>query len=49
MTGLAEYHRPREQMLFIVEGAGGLRVGEGLGIKIDKHMSSDCSTITIVH
>jgi integrase len=47
MTGLAKYHRPREQMLFIVEGAGGLRVGEGLGIEIDKHMSADCLTITI--
>lgn len=47
MTGLAKYHRRREQMLFILGGAGGFRVGEELGIEIDKHMSSDCSTIII--
>ena len=47
MAGLAKYHRPREQMLFILGGAGGFRVGEELGIEIDKHLSADCSTITI--
>ncbi len=47
MTGLAKYRRQREQMLFIAAGAGGLRVGEALGIEIDKHLSADCSTITI--
>jgi integrase len=47
MAGLAKYHRPREQMLFILGGAGGFRVGEELGIEIDKHLSTDCSTITI--
>lgn len=47
MTGLAKYRRPREQMLFIVAGAGGLRVGEALGIEIDKHLSADCSIINV--
>lgn len=47
MTRLAQYHRPREQMLFITAAAGGLRVGEVLGIEIDKHLSADCSTITV--
>src|SRR5579875_296561 len=47
MTGLANYRRPREQMLFIIAGAGGLRVGEALGIEIDKHISPDCSTLSI--
>jgi hypothetical protein len=47
MFGLAKYHRPREQMLFILGGAGGFRVGEELGIEIDKHISADCLTITI--
>lgn len=47
MTGLAKYHRPREQMVFIVSAAGGLRIGETLGIEIDKHLSADCSTISI--
>ena len=47
MTGLAKHRYPREQMLFVVAGAAGLRVGEALGIEIDKHLSSDCSVITV--
>lgn len=47
MTGLAKYRRPREQMIFIVSAAGGLRIGETLGIEIDKHLSGDSSTISI--
>jgi len=47
MTGLAKYRRPREQMAFIIAGAGGLRIGEALGIEIDKHLSPDASTIYI--
>jgi hypothetical protein len=34
-------------MVFIVSAAGGLRIGETLGIEIDKHLSADCSTISI--
>jgi integrase len=47
MTGLAKYRRPREQMVFIIAAAGGLRIGEALGIEIDKHLSTDCSVISI--
>jgi integrase len=47
MTGLATYRHPREQMLFVLAGAAGLRIGEALGIEIDKHLSDDCSTITV--
>ncbi len=47
MTGLAKHRYPREQMLFVVAGAAGLRVGEALGIEIDKHLSSDCSVVTV--
>ncbi|MGA9508697.1 MAG: tyrosine-type recombinase/integrase [Candidatus Sulfotelmatobacter sp.] len=47
MTALAKYHRPREQMVFIISAAGGLRIGETLGIEIDKHLSADYSTISI--
>jgi integrase len=47
VTGLAKYRKPRERMFFIVSGAGGLRTGEALGIEIDKHLSSDCSTIGV--
>ncbi len=47
MSGLANYRRARERTVFIVAGAGGFRIGEALGIEIDKHLSSDCSTITV--
>ncbi len=47
MSGLAKYRRMRERMVFIVAGAGGVRIGEALGIEIDKHLSSDCSTIRL--
>lgn len=47
MTGLAKYRWPREQMLFVLAGAAGLRIGEALGIEIDKHLTPDCSTITV--
>jgi integrase len=47
MTGLAMYRHPREQMLFVLAGAGGLRIGEALGVEIDKHLSADCSTIIV--
>ena len=47
MTGLANYRRRREQMVFIVAASGGLRIGETLGIEIDKHLSPDCSVLSI--
>jgi integrase len=47
MTGLAKYRRAREQMIFIIAAAGGLRIGEALGIEVDKHLSPDCSTLSI--
>ncbi len=47
MAGLAKYRHPREQMLFVLAGAGGLRIGEALGVEIGKHLSSDCSTIIV--
>lgn len=47
MTGLVKHRYPREQMLFVLAGAAGLRVGEALGIEIDKHLSSDCSMVTV--
>ncbi len=47
MTGLAGWKFPRERMLFILCGAAGLRIGEALGIEIDKHISSDFLTISI--
>jgi len=47
MTGLAKHQWPREQMVFIVSAAGGLRIGETLGVEIDKHLSADYSTIDI--
>jgi hypothetical protein len=47
MPELARYRKPRERMFFILCGAGGLRDGEALGIEIDKHLSSDCVTISV--
>jgi integrase len=47
MSGLAAWKYERERMLFILCGATGLRVGEALGIEIDKHISSDFLTICI--
>jgi integrase len=47
MTGLAKHPKPREQMLFVLDGAAGLRMGEAFGIEIDKHLSADRSTIII--
>jgi integrase len=47
MTGLANWKTPRERMLFILCGAAGLRIGEALGIEINKHISADFSTISI--
>ena len=34
-------------MLFILCGAAGFRIGEALGIEIDKHISPDFQTISI--
>jgi integrase len=47
MSGLATWKYSRERMVFILCGASGLRIGEALGIEIDKHISSDFRTITI--
>jgi hypothetical protein len=34
-------------MLFILCGAGGMRIGEVLGVEIDKHLSLDFMTISV--
>ena len=47
MTGLARWKKKRERMVFILSGATGLRIGETLGIEIDKHISPDFQTIYI--
>ena len=47
MTGLARWKKPREQMIFILCGAAGLRIGETLGIEIDKHISPDFLTLYV--
>ncbi len=47
LTGLAAYSEPRLRMLFTLAAATGARVGELLGIEIDKHISPDFRTITI--
>lgn len=47
MSGLACWRYPKERMLFILAGATGMRIGESLGLEIDKHFSKDLLTITI--
>lgn len=47
MSGLAKWKSPKERMLFILCGAAGFRIGEALGIEIDKHISSDFRTISV--
>ena len=47
MSGLARWKSPKERTLFILCGAGGFRIGEALGIEIDKHISSDFRTISL--
>ena len=37
----------KERMLYILLGATGLRIGEALGIEIDKHFSDDFATLHI--
>jgi integrase len=47
MTGLAAWKHKRERFLFILCAATGLRIGEALGLEIDKHISSDLLTLTV--
>jgi hypothetical protein len=47
MTGLASWKKKREQMIFVLCGAAGLRIGEALGIEINKHVSHDFLTTSI--
>lgn len=47
MSGLAKYPILVFRVLFILLGATGARIGEMLGLEIDKHISEDCRTIKI--
>ena len=47
MSGLVRSLFGDAQMFAILGGAAGFRIGEGLGIEIDKHISADFRTITI--
>ena len=47
MSGIARWKYKRERMVFILCGAAGLRIGEALGLEIDKHVSEDFLTLTI--
>ena len=47
MEAIAGGSKGREQMLFVLLGATGMRIGEALGLEIEKHVSSDFSTLHI--
>lgn len=48
MSGLSGWKSPVERMLFTLAGASGARLGELLGIEIDRHISPDFSILRIV-
>jgi integrase len=47
MSTIAVSSEGRERMLYVLLGATGMRIGEALGIEIDKHISNDFSTLYI--
>ena len=47
ITAIAVGSKGREQMLYVLLGATGMRIGEALGIEIDKHITDDFSTVQI--
>ena len=47
MSSLAAWKYQRERMVFILCGASGTRIGECLGLEIDKHISQDFRTLTL--
>jgi site-specific recombinase XerD len=47
MGAIAVGSEGREQMLYVLLGATGMRFGEGLGLEVDKHISDDFSTLYI--
>ena len=47
MTGITATTQGYKQMYLALEGGGGFRAGEAIGIEIDKHISADFRTIKI--
>src|ERR1019366_9783980 len=47
MTAIAVGSKGRERILLVLLGATGMRIGEALGIEIDKHISDDFSILQI--
>jgi integrase len=47
MTAIAARSKGREQMLYVLLGATGMRFGEALGLEIGKHFSDDCLTVRV--
>jgi site-specific recombinase XerD len=47
MTTIAVGSKGRERVLYVLLGATGMRIGEALGIEIDKHISDDFSILQI--
>ena len=47
MKAITARSEERERMLYVLLGAAGMRIGEALGIEIDKHFPDDFSTLLI--
>jgi hypothetical protein len=47
MKAITVRSEERARMLYVLLGAAGMRIGEALGIEIDKHFSDDFSTLLV--
>jgi len=47
VTGLVDRAKKYIQMIYVLEAALGLRIGEVLGLEIDKHFADDFSTVLV--
>jgi len=47
MKVIAANSKGRERMLYVLLGTTGMRIGEALGLEVDKHISRDFSTLQI--
>ena len=47
VTGLVDRAKKYIQMIYVLESALGMRIGEVLGLEIDKHFADDFSTVLV--
>jgi integrase len=47
VTGLVDHAKKYVQMIYILAASSGMRIGEVLGLQIDKHFADDFSTVLV--